>query len=119
MTTPDLALDPPYAGRSPWSGLTSGRRSLFLLLAVLNALDLLTTELVLLNGGAERNPVMEPVVDVFWHGVLVKSLVLAIVAALAARCPTTSRRAEVALAVACAWYLFVVCWNVSVVLRLV
>lgn len=89
------------------------------LLVVLNALDVVTTHLVLENGGVEGNPIMKPVVDELWHGALVKALCLGVVASLLARCPKDSRRADCVLVGVCGWYLAVVLWNVTVVARLV
>ncbi len=89
------------------------------LLVVLNALDVLTTHLVLENGGVEGNPIMKPVVDELWHGALVKALCLGVVASLLTRCPKDSRRADCVLAGVCGWYLLVVLWNATVIARLV
>jgi hypothetical protein len=89
------------------------------LLVVLNALDVVTTHLVLENGGVEGNPIMKPLVDELWHGALVKAVCLGIVASLLARCPKDSRRADCVLGGVCGWYLLVVLWNASVIARLV
>ena len=118
----ELALAPSVPdgvlGRGLLGTLTS-RWSMAVTLVVLNALDIWTTHVVLANGGEERNPVMEPVVDELWHGALVKLLCLTVVACLLARCPRDSRRVEWTLAAVCGWYLFVVAWNVTVIARLV
>lgn len=97
----------------------SRRWWLVAVLVVLNALDVVTTHLVLENGGVEGNPIMKPVVDELWHGALIKALCLAVIASLLVRCPKGSRRADCTLAAVCGWYLFVVVWNVTVIARLV
>ena len=93
--------------------LAEPRWSLFLGLIVLNILDLITTAFVLTNGGAERNPFVQPFIDNLWQIGLLKGAVLALIAMLLTRCPA-SRITELSLAATTGWYLAVVAWNVAV-----
>lgn len=97
-----------------------GRRRLaqwFGVLVGLNALDLVTTRLVLERGGGEANPVLEPIIANLLGAFLVKALCLALVGALLRRVRYSVRVTAVLVAVN-AWYLLVVCWNVRVLAHL-
>lgn len=91
--------------------------ALFAVLVALNAADLVTTRLVLDRGGAEANPLLEPVVANLLGAVAVKALCLAVIGALLARCRRTARVAVLLVAVD-AWYAIVVLWNVRVLTHL-
>ena len=83
-----------------------------LLIAALNALDVVTTAVVLALGGVESNPVMQPVVGGAWWGpILVKAVVIGALWAAAMRCPVRSRVADVLLVAGAAFYSVVVGWN--------
>ena len=93
--------------------LSDSRWTLFIALAVLNVVDLITTAMVLDRGGEERNPFVQPLVENLWHVGLLKAAIMVIVASLLTRCPG-SRIAELALAGTTGWYLAVVSWNIAV-----
>lgn len=83
-----------------------------LLIAALNALDVVTTAVVLALGGVESNPVMQPVVGGAWWGpILVKAVVIGALWAAAMRCPVRSRVTDVLLVAGAAFYSVVVGWN--------
>jgi hypothetical protein len=92
------------------------RWSLFLALVVLNAFDVITTELVIRAGGHETNPLIQPIVDSVLSVSLVKAAVLAVVGVLLARCQP-SRAIDLGLILTTGWYVAVVTWN-TVVLAL-
>ncbi|MEM9468085.1 MAG: DUF5658 family protein [Actinomycetota bacterium] len=92
------------------------RWSLFVTLAVLNVLDVITTELVIQAGGHETNPLIKPIVDSVLAVSLVKAIALLVVGLLLARC-RPSRAIDVALTLTTGWYVAVVIWN-TVVLAL-
>jgi hypothetical protein len=85
-------------------------------LAVLNLADLVTTRMVLDRGGAESNPVMRPFVDGMWGAVAIKVACLALIAVLATRC-LGSVKVRRGLMLVDGWYLFVVAWNLAVLVR--
>lgn len=91
--------------------------ALFALLVALNAADLVTTRLVLDRGGAEANPLLEPVVASVLGAVALKAMCLAIIGLLLARCRRTTRVVALLVAVD-VWYAFVVLWNVRVLAHL-
>jgi hypothetical protein len=78
----------------------------------LNISDLITTRAVLLNGGAESNPVMSAIVDSTAYTSFVKCLCLAIVVALALRSRFPVRVAWI-LGTVNLWYALVVGWNLT------
>ena len=80
---------------------------------VLNVLDVLTTGFVLSNGGTERNPFVQPIVDNLLHVGLLKVAMLGLVGGLLTRC-RDSRITDVALIGATGWYVAVVGWNAAV-----
>src|SRR5262245_24173411 len=80
-------------------------------LVTLNALDLLTTAVVLALGGTESNPAMQGIVEHWWKPILVKGLVLALLWMTVLRTPPRSKVAAVGLALAWIFYAGVVGWN--------
>lgn len=92
------------------------RWSLFALLVVLNIFDVITTELVIQNGGHETNPLIQPIVGSVLAVSALKAAVLALVGILLSQC-TPSRSIAVALTLTTGWYIAVVTWN-TVVLAL-
>ena len=89
------------------------RLILFIALVVLNIADVITTALVLADGGVETNPFIKPIVSNTMLLSLLKAAVLALVGALLLRC-RGSKLAEVALTVTTGWYFAVVVWNLAV-----
>lgn len=89
------------------------RWQVFSALVVLNVLDVLTTGFVLSNGGTERNPFVQPIVDNLLHVGLLKVAMLGLVGGLLTRC-RDSRITDVALIGATGWYVAVVGWNAAV-----
>jgi hypothetical protein len=91
----------------------AARWQLFSALVVLNVLDIVTTELVLRQGGVERNPFVQPIVHDMVQLSLMKAAVLGIVGMLLARA-SISRIPDVALVGATGWYMAVISWNLGV-----
>ena len=86
---------------------------LYWMLVALNALDVVTTGLVLDRGGRETNPIIEPIVHNLALVSGLKIAVLYIIGFLLVR----SRRSAVidtALVITTGWYLAVVAWNSTV-----
>lgn len=90
---------------------------LFIALVVLNAVDLLTTHLVLGRGGAEANPFLSPIIDNVVGAVGVKALCLLAIGGLIMRSRRSSRMLAVVAAVDL-WYVIVIAWNVRVLVAL-
>jgi hypothetical protein len=88
-----------------------------LILAVLNALDLVTTAVVLHLGGSEQNALLAPVVHVWIIPTLLKVGIVAAVWAIVARCPVRSLVAGPILQAVLFFYGYVVVWNTLVMLR--
>jgi hypothetical protein len=91
--------------------------TLFVSLVVLNALDLLTTRMVLDRGGEEGNPIMAPIVHNLAAATLIKALCLALIWALILRSQRSPRMLVVIGAVN-VWYAIVIVWNLKVLLHL-
>jgi len=89
------------------------RWAVFIGLVVLNAVDVLTTVLVLGRGGVEGNPFIRPMIDGVWQVSMLKAAILVIVGLLLTR-SRGSRIAEFALTATTGWYLAVVAWNLVV-----
>jgi len=81
------------------------------LLVTLNALDLLTTAVVLSLGGLEANPAMQGVVEHWWKPIVVKAVVLGLLWMVVLRTPVRSRLTDVGLIAAWCFYAGVVLWN--------
>ena len=92
------------------------RWSLFRLLVVLNVFDVITTEMVIQNGGHETNPFIQPIVGSVFAVSALKAAVLGVVGVLLSQCKP-SRPIDLALTLATGWYVAVVIWN-TVVLAL-
>lgn len=90
---------------------TRGRR--LVVLAVLNALDLITTTLVLAAGGGEANPVLVPVAHLWWAPLLVKAGIFSVVMWAILRVPIRSQRSDRMIRATCAFYVGVVVWNLA------
>jgi hypothetical protein len=91
---------------------TIQRRWLMLaMLAVLNAVDLVTTRLVLEAGGTEGNPLMAPIIHHPVAPILVKTAAIALVACLLRGCPARSRVVDIGLLGVTLGYMVVVSWN--------
>jgi hypothetical protein len=86
-------------------------------LALLNLLDIVSTQVVLGRGGAEGNPLMEPLIHGLWGAIALKGACLLVIALLVARCGPSVRAWRALLAVN-AWYAVVVGWNLSILLRI-
>lgn len=93
------------------------RMQLYWILWLLNAIDIVTTKLVLDRGGVEKNPVMKPLMEGLWGAVAIKVVVLGVIGVLITRCPPQSRRPDVALVLVTGWYLAVVSWNLAVLVK--
>ena len=91
--------------------------ALFFALVVLNAVDLLTTHLVLGRGGAEANPFLSPIIDNIAGAVGVKALCLFAIGGLIMRSRRSSRMLTLVAAVDL-WYVIVIAWNVRVLVAL-
>lgn len=89
------------------------RWQVFSALVVLNILDVFTTGFVLEQGGSERNPFIEPMIDSLAQVTLLKLVILGLVATLLMR-TRQSRIADLALTAATGWYVAVVIWNLAV-----
>lgn len=87
------------------------------LLAVLNALDVLTTTVVLSLGGTESNPALQGVVEHWWKPLAIKAMVLAAMWAVVLRTPLRSRVADIGLVLAWTFYAGVVGWNTLLLIR--
>lgn len=98
--------------------LVDERWRLLAWLIVLNVADLVTTMLVLLGGGREHNPVMQPFVEEWWSSVLIKATVLGIIFLLLVRCCELSSTTRLALVAANLWYLGVLVWNLVILTML-
>ena len=97
-----------------------GRWGLVLMLAALNVLDVLTTHLVLANGGTEGNPLMASVVAEGWAGPLaLKLVVCAGIAWIVGCCPPSSSLVRRGLTAVTGVYAAIVTWNLAVLLALV
>ena len=83
-------------------------------IGLLNAADVLTTFLVLLAGGREANPVMGPMLGMWWVPVVVKSAVFVAVWSAARNCPANSPRVDRVLQGAIVFFGAVVSWNLLV-----
>lgn len=94
------------------------RRYRFLVLASLNALDLLTTSAVLRLGGVEANPVMAPHVDDFWRPMAIKGLVLSVVWVALSRLPLREQRVDKMVQVAIVIYGAVVLHNTMLLISI-
>ena len=81
-------------------------------LALLNILDVITTAIILGDGGVELNPILAPVVHMIWIPVLAKGSVIALVWVLVMRCSVRSRSASVMLTGIVTLYAGVVAFNV-------
>ena len=91
---------------------TIQRRWLMLaVLAVLNAVDLVTTRMVLDAGGTEGNPLMAPIIHHPVAPILVKTVAIALVACLLRACPARSRVVDIGLLGVTLGYMVVVSWN--------
>lgn len=94
-----------------------GRRAWqLLLLAVLNLLDVATTVVFLRLGVSEGNPLLVPIVHMWWAPLLLKAAIFVVIVAAVARCPLRSRAATTMLSAAVAYYCVVVGWNLWVIL---
>lgn len=90
---------------------------LFVVLAGLNLLDMIVTHVGLQRGVMrEVNPLMREVVAHLWSAAAVKIVALAAVAGFVYLIRARPRVVHGTLALAIAWYLFVVTWNASIVL---
>jgi hypothetical protein len=108
----DLRRPAPVITFEPVPEATIQRRWLLLAsLAVLNALDLVTTRLVLDVGGTESNPLMAPIIHHPVAPILVKTVGILMVAGLLRACPPKSRLVDASLIGVTFGYLIVVCWN--------
>jgi hypothetical protein len=108
----DLRGPEPLVTFDPVPDATIQRRWLLLAsLAVLNALDLVTTRLVLEAGGTESNPLMAPIIHHPAAPILVKTVGILMVAGLLRACPPKSRLVDAGLIGVTFGYLIVVCWN--------
>ncbi len=83
----------------------------FLLLATLNALDLLTTSVVLRLGGAEANPLMAPHIDSVWRPTAIKLSILAVVWLTLTRLPLREQSVDRVVQAAIIVYGLVVAHN--------
>jgi hypothetical protein len=112
QATIDLRGPEPLVIFEPVPTDTIQRRWLLLaMLAVLNALDLVTTRLVLEAGGTEGNPLMAPIIDHPVAPILVKTMAIVLVAGLLRACPPRSRVVDAGLLGVTLGYLVVVGWN--------
>ena len=93
--------------------VTETRSRRVIVLAVLNALDLMTTALVLAAGGGEANPVLAPVAHLWWAPLLVKSVIFSVVMWAILRVPIRSVRSDRMIRATCAFYVGVVVWNLA------
>ena len=91
--------------------LVGSRWVLLVALALLNALDLVTTRAVLAAGGREGNPVMAGLMDNPLAPVLVKMVGIAIVVVVVNSCPPDSRLVNRALSLSVLLYAAIVSWN--------
>lgn len=87
-------------------------------LLVLNVCDVITTRMVLTNGGVEVNPVMAGLMQGTAAPLLLKTAVSLVAGALLLAAPRASRRSEVAVACVVGLYLAIVLWNLMVFIRL-
>ena len=87
------------------------RRFRFAVLATLNALDLLTTAVVLRLGGAEANPVMAPHIESLWRPLAIKCSILAVVWVALSRLPLRERAIDRMVQAAIVLYGIVVVHN--------
>lgn len=78
---------------------------MMLLLWLLNAADVLTTRLVIEGGGVETNPLIAPFAD---STIQLSAVKVAVLTPL-----TLLRPSRTVLSWLCAWYGFVVAWNVT------
>lgn len=86
-------------------------------LLTLNALDLVTTGVVLALGGSESNPTMQSVVEHWWKPIAVKGVVLALTWLVVIRTPISSRLADIGLTLAWILYAGVVLWNTLLIIN--
>lgn len=112
QATIDLRGAEPLVTLEPVPDTTIQRRwFLLVMLAALNALDLITTRLVLDAGGTESNPLMAPIINHPVAPILVKCVGIGLVAVLLRACPPRSRLIDVVLLGVTLGYLVVVSWN--------
>ena len=81
------------------------------MLAALNALDLVTTRMVLDAGGTEGNPLMAPIIEHPVAPILVKTVAIVLIACLLRVCPPRSRVVDIGLLGVTFGYMIVVSWN--------
>ena len=105
VAVPEGFVDP---NRIP---LVGSRWVLLVALALLNALDLITTRAVIASGGSEANPLMQGIIHDPWAPVLVKTAGVLIVALVVNACPPDSRVVNRALAASVLIYSTIVSWN--------
>lgn len=91
--------------------IVSDRTFRMIALVALNALDVLTTTVVLSLGGTESNPAMRGIVEHWWGPIMVKALVLAVMWIVVLRAPVRSHISNVGLTAAWMFYGGVVIWN--------
>lgn len=88
------------------------------LLAILNLADLFTTAWFLRLGGAERNPILAPIVHVWWTPLLVKIVIFAVVARAVGRSSVRARNVDWLLLMVVGYYAAVVSWNCWIIAQL-
>ncbi|MCB1006298.1 MAG: hypothetical protein KDB35_19095 [Acidimicrobiales bacterium] len=116
LDAPAWRAEPPLPELAPAADpndvpLVGSRWVLLVALALLNALDLITTRAVLAAGGAEANPVMAPIIHHPYAPLLVKTAGIGVVALVVNCCPPDSKVVNRALALSVVAYAAIVSWN--------
>lgn len=88
------------------------------LLATLNLADCATTLWFLHLGGSERNPLLVPIIHLWWSPLLVKMLIFVAVARAVMKSRTHARTTDRLLLAAVGYYVAVVAWNFWIITRL-
>ncbi len=96
----------------------SSRLWRLVLLAVLNLADLATTAWFLRLGGQEGNPLLVPIVHVWWAPVGAKTIIFILVARAVIRSPVRAHKVDRLLVLAVGYYLVVVVWNLWIIFQL-
>ncbi len=103
---------------SPASGAVPLRRwALGLMLIFFNVADVLLTRFILVRGGSEANPIMQPVMGNAASALALKTFVALTVGALLLLSPKSTKAPDIAVGAVVVLYVFVMGWNIGVLLQ--
>lgn len=111
----ESTIDELTASVSLFENVKGHRAWQLLLIVVLNLLDVVTTTTFLQMGVKEGNPLLAPVVHVWWAPLVVKGVIFVAIVLMVSKCPIRSATTSILLRMAVGYYVFVVGWNVWVI----